>query len=172
MPTCPSWRYNIRSGDVSTLPGKDRSVWTLCSNKVPKGVKHCEECLDALLFHPNEIFRAALAREKGISRATLELLAHEDPSMLVIAEAENALARLEKSPRRNARAAEQVSGKTKRKLHERKTGGSDLWASAPVHGADVYAPEPIDGAEAFIVRDRYDGIDEALGSKNFDAFRG
>ncbi len=168
MPTCPSWRYNTRSGDVNTPPGKDRAVWTLCSNKVPRGVKHCETCLNALLFHPNEQIRVALAREKGMSRATLELLADEDPSTMVIAEAEKALARLEKSPRRNARATDVVSEATKRKLHERKVGGSDLWSTTPPHGADVFSSEAIEGIEPLIVPDRYDGIDKAIGAENLD----
>lgn len=168
MPTCRSWRYNIRSGDVNTPPGKDRSVWTLCTNKVPRGIRRCDECLNALLFHPNEQVRMALAKEKGASRATLELLANEDPSMIVSAEAEKALARLEKSPRRNARATDIVSEVTKRKLHERKTGGSDLWSASPVHGADSFVTEVLEGQEPLIAPGRHDSIDKAIGSEDLN----
>ncbi len=169
MPTCRSWRYNARSGDVETPPGKDRAVWTLCTNKVPRGVRRCEECLNALLFHPNEQIRVALAKEKGASRTTLELLAHEDPSMVVSSEAEKALARLEKSPRRNARATDMVSDDTKRKLHERKTQDSGMWSDTPVHGIEVMSPEEMEGAELLVARDRRDSIDKAIGSEDSNA---
>lgn len=169
MPTCRSWRYNMRSGDVNTPPGKDRSVWTLCTNKVPRGVKRCDECLNALLFHPNEQVRMALAKEKNASRSTLELLANEDPSMVVSAEAEKALARLERSPRRNARATSPVSAATKQKLRERKAGKSDLWAKSPVHGADTFVTEVLEGQEPLVAPGRYDGIDKAIGAEDLNA---
>jgi hypothetical protein len=165
MARCRSWRYNTRSGDFNTLPGEDRAVWTLCTNKVPRGFRRCDECLNALLFHPNEQVRVALAKEKGASRATLELLANDDPSMVVSSEAEKALARLEKSPRRNARATDIVSDTTKHKLHERKNGSSGLWADSPSMGMDAFGEKVENGEEPLIVPARPDGLDIALGTE-------
>lgn len=162
MPTCRSWRYNPASGDINTPPGRDRTVWTLCHNRVPRGIRRCEECLNALLFHPNPEVRESLAREKDIARSTLEYLAESDPSMAVSAEAEKALAKLDKSPRRNAKAESAIPPSTKLKDKQRKTG-SALWGNDgdPALGLDALG-EKVEGVELIVPGPRADAIDAIL----------
>lgn len=157
MPTCRSWRYNSSSGNIDALPGTDRIAWSLCHNKVPRGIRRCEECLNALLFHPNPQIRESLAKEKDVSRSTLEYLSESDPSMAVVAEADKALAKLDKSPRRNAKAETPLPKSAK----QRRTG-SALWGNdSETLGVNALG-EKVEGGEEEFIAPRADAFDAVL----------
>lgn len=153
MPTCRSWRYNPDSGDIDTLPGQDRDVWSLCRNKVPYGTKRCETCLSALLFHPNPDIRLSLVYERGVRKSTLLHLRDNDVSVAVSAEAELMLEKLEKSPRRNRRAEaadEVVPDRVEQKLAQAEAH-SGMWNGLTT-GYDAIG-ERIDGEDGPVYGD-------------------
>lgn len=79
MATCTSWRPKPHDKHaVPERPGKCSACWTVCRNKVPSGVKRCDECIDLLLAHPATEVRRALISEPDVDETTLIRLSGDD----------------------------------------------------------------------------------------------
>lgn len=81
---CKSWRYQPETdtSHVLHLPGKCRTCWQPCRNKLVKGVKRCDDCVRLLVSHPNVEVRFALLNEPQLQPVVLANLA-SDPDPVV-----------------------------------------------------------------------------------------
>lgn len=77
MARCTSWRYTPLAGHSGHMPGKCRSCWAPCTEKIDERGGRCQACLQAILASPDHRIRRCLLDEPDLTEDVLELLAQD-----------------------------------------------------------------------------------------------